>query len=342
MAETQGAAVTAGEGAAPRILCIRLSALGDVLLCAPAFAGWAQAHPGGALHVLTRPAYAPLVTTMPGVARVWTAQADGASPPQELAALAFDEVFDLQGGLKGWRARRGLGPARVVPRRSLSRRWAALIHDPAGGDHPPRALDVAAGMGVAPAPAPLILPPERLRAAQALLPGMEPPVALIPGARWATKRAPPALWRAVAAALGERPLLWVGAPDEAPLLAACSRPGDVRHASADLLEAAAVLSRAAVAVAGDTGLLHLAEAVGTPVVGLYGPTVPGMGFGPRLSGSSSLGMDLPCRPCSAHGGPRCPQGHHRCLADLDPVEIAARCVARLTFASDGESAVTEG
>ena len=68
--------------------------------------------------------------------------------------------------------------------------------------------------------------------------------------------------------------------------------------------------------------LHLATAMGTPIVALFGPTVTEFGFGPLRPGDVVLGMDgLLCRPCSPHGPPECPLGHHRCMRDLTAVAV---------------------
>ena len=68
--------------------------------------------------------------------------------------------------------------------------------------------------------------------------------------------------------------------------------------------------------------MHMATAVGTPVVALFGPTVRQFGFFPYRARALVLERELPCRPCSYHGGPACPLGHHRCLRDISPDEVA--------------------
>ena len=78
-----------------------------------------------------------------------------------------------------------------------------------------------------------------------------------------------------------------------------------RHGSAAL---AALLKRARVVVANDSGPAHLAAAVGTPVVALFGPTHEAFGFAPRGGRVRVISRDLPCRPCTVHGGVRCPRG----------------------------------
>jgi heptosyltransferase-2 len=69
--------------------------------------------------------------------------------------------------------------------------------------------------------------------------------------------------------------------------------------------------------------MHMATGVGTRVVALFGPTVEPFGFYPDTKQATVLERDLSCRPCSAMGTERCPLGHHRCLADILPDEVAA-------------------
>jgi heptosyltransferase-2 len=80
-----------------------------------------------------------------------------------------------------------------------------------------------------------------------------------------------------------------------------------------------------VLVTNDSAPMHLASAAGTPTVAIFGPTVPDFGYGPLAPLASAVGHDtLPCRPCDRHGPRRCPLGHHRCMRDLLPSDVAAR------------------
>ena len=89
-----------------------------------------------------------------------------------------------------------------------------------------------------------------------------------------------------------------------------------------------LLGRASVLVTNDSAPLHLATAVGTPVVAIFGPTVPAFGFGPRGFRDRVIEHpSLPCRPCSAHGPHVCPLGHHRCMRELSIDEVAAAVAA---------------
>jgi heptosyltransferase-2 len=120
-------------------------------------------------------------------------------------------------------------------------------------------------------------------------------------------------------------VLVLGGPQDLAIGEAVAAAGGESAATAagafDLPGSAALLKRTRALVSGDTGLMHLATAVETPVIALFGPTVEQFGFFPYRAKSAVLQRELSCRPCSAHGGPRCPLKHHRCLQDLQPGDV---------------------
>ncbi len=167
----------------------------------------------------------------------------------------------------------------------------------------------------------------RALAADALQGVGSPAVAIAPGARWATKRWPAERFAAVADALaadGFRIVL-CGGPSDRDAFAAFRAAARARVA-ADLsflpLDAlAAAIARVQLLVACDSGPVHLATAVGTPVLALFGPTSTAR-WGPPPPGRA-LARGRACAPGSNHGGDYCPEGHHRCLADLAPEAVLA-------------------
>lgn len=162
-----------------------------------------------------------------------------------------------------------------------------------------------------------------------------PLIALAPGSVWATKRWPSydALASALAVRLPDARVVVLGAAGDAPLAAAISTAVQQRGGAPpvdatgrlSLLGSADLLSRCAVLVTNDSAPLHLASAMNTPTVALFGPTVPAMGFGPLADRHVVIGRDeLTCRPCSAHGGQACPLGHWKCMRDVVPSEVAGQ------------------
>jgi len=92
----------------------------------------------------------------------------------------------------------------------------------------------------------------------------------------------------------------------------------------DLVEVAGVLAGADAYLGNDTGLAHLAEAVGVPVLVVFGPTAPEMGFGPWHEQSRSIGLtELGCRPCGKDGR-RCYRltQKYLCMTGLKAEDVA--------------------
>ncbi len=156
-----------------------------------------------------------------------------------------------------------------------------------------------------------------------------PMLALAPGSVWATKRWPH--FAALATELGRDPrtrtarlVIVGGAADgavarsiaEATQDAGLALPIDATG-RLPLLASAALLARAGALVTNDSLPLHLASAMGTPTVAMFGPTTPAMGFGPLAPHAEVLGLDeLACRPCHAHGPQTCPLAHWQCMMEL--------------------------
>jgi heptosyltransferase-2 len=153
-----------------------------------------------------------------------------------------------------------------------------------------------------------------------------PVIALAPGSVWATKRWP--YFADFARAFrDEAQLVIVGAADDRPLAAeiAEAAPGAIDATGRlSLLGSAELIRRAALLVTNDSAPQHLASAMNTPTLAVFGPTVPEFGFGPLASRSAVAGNDsLACRPCDRHGPRRCPLGHWRCMREITPDAVAS-------------------
>jgi len=86
-------------------------------------------------------------------------------------------------------------------------------------------------------------------------------------------------------------------------------------------QSAELLRRCHLLVSNDSAPVHMASAVGTPVVAIFGPTIPGFGFylyGPK---NKIVERDLSCRPCGLHGSKKCPLGTHQCMKDIQPEKV---------------------
>jgi heptosyltransferase II len=335
------------------LLVVRLSSLGDVVLATGAIDLIHTRRPDLAIDILTRAAYAPVWHGHPAVRRLLLADGTQDTAGND-AGESYGHVLDLQGGPKGRRAARAWAPgtARTTyPRAALERRLLVLWGLRAA---PVELLVVRFARPIAgrALPADRLMPrtqadPSRvgiLRSelhARARAAGgfgsLRGWVLLSPGASRRLKAIPPALCDAIAAGLRARGwgTVLLEAPStprdahcagtgagtgEGPAVPATgwvggSAAGSVPIFRGPLPEVMALLAAVDAVIASDSGILHLAAALGRPALALFGPTVPELGFAP-LGHSRVLGADLACRPCHIHGPTFCWLGHERCWGDL--------------------------
>lgn len=327
---------TAGGGTPGGILVIQTAFLGDVVLTTGLLNHLAERF--GPVDVVSTPAALPLVETHPAVRQ----------------AIGYDKRGADRGPSGVLRLARRLREARYarayLPHRSLRSAVVARLAGiperigfagspgawsytrsvprPGTGHDAERILALAEPAAGTLAEVTLGITPEDRRLADdwLLARGIRNGfVALAPGSIWATKRWP---GYARLAGLEGRAIVIVGGPEDRVLAesVAMAAPGRAHVAAGELTlrASAALLERAAVLVTNDSAPLHLATAVGTRIVAIFGPTVPAFGFGPRGAGDRIVEHhDLNCRPCSTHGPQVCPLGHHRCMQDIAVARVLA-------------------
>ena len=101
-----------------------------------------------------------------------------------------------------------------------------------------------------------------------------------------------------------------------------------------LLETAAALQHCQMIICNDTGLMHMAAALGRKIVAIFGPTVIEFGFFPFTKEYKVVEHeDLSCRPCSYHGTDTCPKKHFHCMKEIYP-ERVFQAVKNCLFGND--------
>lgn len=326
--------------APPASLVIQTSFLGDMVLTTPLIAELARRGP---VDVVAIPASAPLLANNPDVREVIAYDKRGA----DAGVRGF---WRMARALKGRAASAYLGQGSM---RSAALALAARIPHRVGFDtsagralytvrvpnrdgvHHAKRLWLLAGVRDEPereSLRPRLFPGTIERqAVDTLLARFDgaaiPLVALAPGSVWATKRWP--FYAALAQQLSSLArLVIIGSKDDTVLARAIAdaAPADrvldaTGHLS--LLASAELIGRSAAIVTNDSAPLHLASAMGTPTVAVFGPTIPAFGFGPLAPQAAVVEHDeLACRPCDRHGPQRCPLGHWRCMRELSPERIA--------------------
>jgi heptosyltransferase-2 len=156
----------------------------------------------------------------------------------------------------------------------------------------------------------------------------KPIIGISPGSVWHTKRwAPEGYARLIGLLKSDTDceVVLFGGAEDAPTVAeiqqlsggaAVSLAGKI-----SLRELAAALSRCRVLVSNDSAPMHIAVARGIPVVAIFCATTPSLGFYPYSSRAVVVEKKLSCRPCSLHGGKRCPLGTEDCIRLIEPAVV---------------------
>lgn len=311
-----------------RILLVRLSALGDIVHAIPAQQWLAERFPGAEIHWLTQPPYHDLLERVPGISRIWLADTAkwrtrpwtfvpaAADLARSLRSQRFDLALDFQGLLKSAFLARLAGPRMLVgfDRPALREPAAHWFYSRSVAPEPGERLHAIernlwlAGHrtpqnGASPR-VPLEIP-ERARTyvrEQLRRRGVEiPPVLVNPGAGWETKLWPARNYGTLAAEIQQRlkiPVVLTWGPAEELLAqeAKTAAPIPLVTFPTSLVELAALLEESRLMVAGDTGPLHLAVALGLPTVAILGPTTPWRN-GPYSQQDRVVKRFLPCSDC---------------------------------------------
>jgi ADP-heptose:LPS heptosyltransferase len=209
------------------------------------------------------------------------------------------------------------------------------------------ALARAAGMPPAPArPGGIEVPAAVRTRLDDALPATGDMIAVAPGSRWDTKRWSRERFLELARALvdthgfhvvlvGDESDAGVARPIADELDRACTNVTGRRS----VVETAAWIERCRAFVGNDSGLTHLAEALGVPVVAVFGPTVREFGYFPALEASRTVERALDCRPCSRNGARPCPRDRQVCL-DIDVAAVESAVLEALDGTGDRHHVLT--
>ncbi len=330
-----------------KILIIRFSSLGDCILLVP-LVKYLKEQGAEDVTVVTKKAYAEIFEAAAGV--------DG--------VVAFDPETGLRGLIRIAAGFRGRGYRIIDAHNNLrSRLLCAFLGGAAGrfrkyyrervglilfkkrsvvpsiltsyGE-----LAQAAGFPAATLlPGGIVVPEDQERQAKERLgAGDRRYVAVAPGSKWPMKRWNPEKYLELSRRLMEDHgygIVLMGDGNDRALSSRIEAELGERCVNitgrTDIIEGAGYLKRCALFIGNDSGLMHLAEAVGLPVLVLFGPTVRAFGYYPALPGSKVIELDLDCRPCSRNGSRSWPQSTHECL---DGIDVSTMVETAITLLND--------
>jgi len=302
-----------------RILLIKPSSLGDVTNALPILRLLRKKYPNAKISWLVAPYCSGLLEGHPDLDEVilfdrrrfgtaWKNPAAGLDLirfKRDLRRRQFDWVIDLQGLFRsGWLAWMTRAPVRIGFANAREFAWVFYTHRIPIATMEQHAVDrymriaLAAGCDEGPIEFSFAVS-ESDRAAVSEMLGDGPPIAvLLPGANWPTKRWDPEKFEALVGPLHDRfglRSILAGGPDTIEL--AKSIPSAISLAGkTNLTQLVALLERASLVIANDSGPMHIAAALNKPLVTIFGPTNP-VRTGPYGRPDSVVRVDIPCSPC---------------------------------------------
>ncbi len=303
-----------------KILIIRFSSIGDILLCQPVVRSLKKTFPSTEIHIITKAAFAEWARTLKGVDRVIEFDNTLATIISNLRVEDYDLVVDLHNNLRSRIVTTFLARKILRSHREVAKKWWSLLTREPRFKYPHRiynyyaALDSLGimydGQGID------INFPRRDEKDYIL-------VSL--GGSAHTKRVPLRLATQLCQLMPEHRFVWIGGSDVDVRGTVIPDNCENLVSTLDIAQTIDKMAKAALVITGDTFTMHLSAALEKSMIVVWGSTHEDFGLAPLYRQGVSTHVrnvsnnNLSCRPCSTHGRTQCPLKHMRCLNDISPL-----------------------
>ena len=319
-----------------KILIIRFSSIGDIVLTTPVIRAVKQQVPNVELHFLVKKSNEILLKSNPYIDVIHTYKGDLRSLLPELKAEKFDYIIDLQNNIRSHKITRKLRcPHRTFPKHNIKKMVLvrAKINFLPAVHIVDRYFKAAKDLGVKNDGKGLdyFIPEEDIFDIQDLPAGFEDGyIAVAVGAAHATKRIPVEKIVEIGSQI-YKPLVLLGDKNDsktAELIVSQLNEKTLNLCGKfNINTTASVVAQSDGVLTGDTGIMHIAAALGKPIASLWGNTVPEFGMYPYPKPGAPKARifevnSLACRPCSKLGFKKCPRGHFKCMNLISSYEVA--------------------
>lgn len=330
------------------ILIIRMSSLGDIILTSPLIRSLRKAYPDARLDYVVKNEFYPLICHNPHLDNIFVydkRENNLKAIKTKIKSVKYDLILDIHKKFRshylvfGSKAKEIRRFKKHIFERQLLvwfgvSKFTEVIPQYKKYFHGLHDLNVSYdGVGTE-----IFITEEIINRSKDILKsaGIQPNdkcLAICPGAKYWNKRWLPERFAELAGKIKtelNHKLIFLGGPNEMGLnqkiLSVGHLDGINLAGKTNLLESAAILEYCDLAITNDSGLMHMAQAVKTPVVAIFGPTTKELGYFP-LPESSKVVEDksVECRPCTHHGMNHCPKKHFNCMKNITVDTVYKAC-----------------
>lgn len=309
-----------------KILIVRFSSIGDIVLTTPVIRAIHAQRPDIEIHYLTKKAFRSILEHDARIHTVHTYDKKLDEVIPNLQAEQFDHIIDLHNNLRTLRLKNKLKRPSVAFKKLNIQKWLLVNFKVkmAPNHVVDRYFDAVAHLGIQNdhMHGSVVLPSAFSIESFGITSKQYVAVAI--GAQFATKIAPPEVLAEILKDI-QAPIVLLGGPtdvDRADAIVNALANSSVQIINAvnkcKLMDSVELVRQAKVLLAHDTGLMHFGASFGTPIVSIWGNTVPELGFAPYYPNQPEMFSiheveGLSCRPCSKIGHASCPKKHFNCM-----------------------------
>lgn len=317
-----------------KILIVRFSSIGDIVLTTPVIRCVKQQLKDAEVHFLTKEKFASVIRHNPYIDKLYTMDEELSEVVPALKAENYDYVIDLHHNARTLRLKRALGKTSYafnklnwekflmvwlkinrLPNKHIVERYLETVA-PLGVQNDHKGLDYT------------IPEKDELDISQTLPAKFHAGYdALVVGGSYFTKRIPLHQLLEICKA-SNKPLVLLGGKEDTEIANQVAIAYEEKVVnmcgSINLNQSASLIRQSQKVITSDTGLMHIAAAYHKDIISVWGNTIPEFGMGPYMPGANSKILEvqgLSCRPCSKLGYRKCPKGHFKCMNDIDMSQV---------------------
>jgi ADP-heptose:LPS heptosyltransferase len=316
-----------------KILIIRFSSIGDIVLTTPVIRCIKEQQPDIEIHYVTKKMFKGILEYNPYITKIHTIEKNISEVIADLKKENFDFVVDLNNNIRSLQIKRLLGKPSSTFKKLNFKKWILVnfkINKMPALHIVDRYMQTVSSIGIVNDNEGLdYFIPEKDNVNISSLPASHQHgyIGFVIGAKHFTKQLPLEKIISICKKINKPIILLGGKEDNSRAKEIANAVGDTIYNACgkfNLNQSASLVKQATKIITHDTGLMHIAAAFKKEIISVWGNTVPAFGFTPYLPNPKSKIVEvnnLPCRPCSKIGYDKCPKGHFKCMMEIDENEI---------------------